>query len=376
MRTGDPPTVCSPKANGSTRPSGCCAAGFDLSEAESDLIAASKRQALRNRSKRRTAVAALGVFAVVALVLFVNAERNRRESEKNFTVARTILDESVDILSREELRVLPGIQDIRSVFVRNANKHYEDFARPAPWDLEVDKGLGRVEANLAARSSARSGRSLDESINNFKDSTKRLGQAARQNPKDAEARWHWAVAEKEFGFTLSQYGQEQDARPHLETAYRELKRRPESARPPERGPQTPLALGPEKPSARELKNSNWGWPASTAGSSGKIRPNKAALYDEAARLFDELRKGQWRRPDCLVGLARAKVNKSRLESNDTAKALCDEALALCQAALNETPQNPLYLAIESASLLLPWHCPLAASPNRRGTRGFEEIDRD
>jgi tetratricopeptide (TPR) repeat protein len=123
-------------------------AGFALSASERALIRASRNRAWRNRQMKRLGVAVLAVLTVVSGVGFVLAERNRRQSEEHFTEARKTVDEFVTEISREELSVVPGLQDVRQKFAQRAVDRYEQFAAHRPNDPEVRAGLAQAKISL------------------------------------------------------------------------------------------------------------------------------------------------------------------------------------------------------------------------------------
>lgn len=123
-------------------------AGFALSPSEEGLLEASRRRVRRNQQVRWLAVAGLVLLTLVSGVGFVLAERNGRLSEQNFTQARKTVDEFVTAISHDDLSVIPGLQELRLKFARQAVDRYQAFAANRPRDPEVRAGLAKARLSL------------------------------------------------------------------------------------------------------------------------------------------------------------------------------------------------------------------------------------
>lgn len=96
----------------------------------------------------------VGVFGLTASLILVNSERGKavaaqQEAEKNFELARETVNNFAMAISRDDLSVVPGVQDLRVDIARKAMQQNESLASTRPSDPTSLADLGESRINYA-----------------------------------------------------------------------------------------------------------------------------------------------------------------------------------------------------------------------------------
>jgi len=159
------------------------------------LYQLNKARADTKRFRRIAAV--MTTLAVVAAVTSVIAFSQSQEAKRSFAEARSVVDEFITDISREELADIPGFQEQREQFSQKAVDRYTEFLKRSPGDPEVLMGYASARSSRAIIVGAIG--STEDAVADFEAAITISRSTVAEHPKINEYQLELATRQFEFG---------------------------------------------------------------------------------------------------------------------------------------------------------------------------------